>query len=140
MDEPSERACPPRRNGSEEMLSAGVGRRMPEPNWLWGSYIRTDWVRWAGSGVAWTRHTKKATCINGDHPWAASRWRRPFFAAPRLFKAAMCCCRLSDYSIMFTETVMQVTFSLFQYTLNRFMPTFHIGYLLMHFHSIFVLK
>ena len=36
-----------------------------------------------------------------------------------------------------TETAKQVTFSLFQYTLNRFMPTFHIGYLLMHFHSIF---
>ena len=40
-------------------------------------------------------------------------------------------------SSSYTETVMQVTFSLFQYTLNRFMPTFHNGYLLVHFHSIF---
>ena len=65
MDEPSEPARPV---AMEEMLGwsgeADAGAK------LTGCYIRTG-CGGAGSGVARTRHTKKATCINGDHPWAA---------------------------------------------------------------------
>ena len=44
---------------------------------------------------------------------------------------------LGEGEVQVHHLLKQPSRSLFQYTLNRFMPTFHIGYLLMHFHSFF---
>ena len=48
--------------------------------------------------------------------------------------------KLGEVEVQVHHVLKQPSTSLFQYNLNRFMPTYHIGYLLMHFehfHSIF---
>ena len=44
--------------------------------------------------------------------------------------------KLGEVEVQVHHVLKQPSTSLFQYNLNRFMPTYHIGYLLMHFHSI----